>query len=319
MIYRRAGSGGPPFSVVGLGSYLTIGDRLDLEASSRCIHAAIDQGVNFFDTADNYADGEGERTLGRVLADTPRDRWLVGTKCFFPWSDAPTSAGLSRKHLTDAVHRSLRNLRVDEIDLFQCHRFDPETPLEETLDTLDLLVEQGKILYWGIGRCSAVQIESIASTVRAGQRTPPLTHQTIYSLLRPDAERDELGAAHGHGIGTLVYGALGQGVLSGKYSEGARPRASRGADPVRKRTMYNLCPEAIEAGRRLAEWAEDLEGVTPAQAAIAWCLRRPEVLTVIVGASDPSQVLENTAAADLGLQDKAFAAIEGIFKTLESS
>jgi len=318
VIYRRARSGGPPVSVLALGSYLTYGDRLDLLQSSRCIHAAIDCGINFFDTADGYADGGAERMLGRVLADVPRDRWLIGTKCFFPWPDSTSSGGLSRKHVVESVERSLENLRVDTIDVFQCHRFDPQTALVETVETMDLLVRQGKILHWGMGRFSAEQIDATLNCAAENGWTAPLTHQTIYGLLQREVEQDVLSAAHDRGVGTLVYGALGQGVLTGKYLDGARPPQSRAADRVQRATMYNLDTDAVAASGALAGLAHEY-GASAAQLAIAWCLRREELLSVIVGATDPVQIAENAAAAELRLDDRAFDAIEGIFNEQDRS
>lgn len=318
MIYRRARIGGPPFSVIGLGSYLTYGDRLDLAQSSQCIHSALDHGVNFFDTADGYAGGEAERVLGRVLSEVPKSRWLIATKCFFPWSDRPTSGGLSRKHLIDAAERSLENLRVEVIDLFQCHRYDPATPIEETVETMDLLVQQGKILYWGMGRFEAAQIELALRCAKANGSVPPVTHQTIYGLLQRGVEREVLGAAHTRGVGTLAYGALGQGVLTGKYVDGQRPQQSRGAHRTQRNTMYNLTEDSVARSERLARLAQRLD-VTSAQLSIAWCLRRPELVSVIVGATDSAQIAENVSAAELRLDAEAIDAIEGIFNEPDGS
>ena len=161
MNYRRLGNSGLLVSEIGLGSHLTFGTSLGLEESRRCIERALDLGINYLDTADGYGDGEAEKTLGRVLGDLDHRDWLLGTKCFFSMSDAPTNRGLSRKHIVESVNNSLRRLRIDHIDLMQCHRFDPETPLVETVEAMDELVRCGKVRYWGLGCFSADQVRDV--------------------------------------------------------------------------------------------------------------------------------------------------------------
>ena len=223
MNYRRLGSSGLRISEIGLGSHQTFGTALDLERSRAVIRRALELGINYFDTADGYGGGEAERVLGSVLAEFNREDWVIGTKCFFPMSDAPTNRGLSRKHLFESVDRSLRRLGVDHLDLMQCHRFDSETPLDETVLAFEDLARQGKILHWGLGRCSAKQIGDVVRTCAARGVRPPIAHQTLYNMLQREIEPLVLPASRRHGIGTLAYAPLAQGVLTGKYLGGTLP------------------------------------------------------------------------------------------------
>ena len=312
MKHRRLGNSGLVLSAVGLGSYLNYGDRLDFEQSRRCILAAIDLGINFFDVADGYAEGEAERVVGRVLGEVDRREWVIASKCFFPMSPAITNRGLSRKHIVDSVERSLRNLKLDYIDLYQCHRFDPETPLEETVDTLDLLVRQGKILYWGIGRCAAEQIEQVTGVVDRLGAHAPIAHQTRYSLLDREIEQGALQATERAGIGIVAYGVLGQGVLTGKYGGGQTPRGSRASCPLRRETLYTLNADNVAGAQRLVKIAGEQQ-TTAAALAVAWALRRSEISTVLVGATDPAQLRETAAAAELQVAVETLAAAEQAF------
>jgi len=307
--HRRLGNSGLVLSEISLGSYQTFGTSLDLEQSRRCIHRALELGINGFDTADGYGDGEAERTLGRVLRDFDRGDWIVATKCFFPRSDAPTNRGLSRKHVSESVDGSLRNLGIDHIDLMQCHRFDAETPLEETIDAMNLLIERGKVLYWGIGRFDSAQIGAVVQAAGAAAARRPVSHQTVYSLLNRSVEGEVLDAAGRHGMGTLVYGALGQGVLTGKYASGAVPQDSRAARPGQRDGMYDLTADGLRRAERLRAVAEEA-GLTPAQLSIAWCLRHRAVTSVIVGATRPEQLEDSVGASGVLLSADVLAAIE---------
>ena len=300
MQYRRLGRSGLQVSAIGLGSQLTFGTRLDFEATRRCVAAAVDAGINLFDTADGYGDGEAERLLGRALAEHRRAGWAVATECFFPRSEHPSDRGLSRKHVVESVHGSLRRLRVDHIDLMQCHRFDPETPLEETIGALDDLVRQGKVLYWGVGRCSPGQLGAYAGTAQRMGARAPVSHQTLYNLLHREIEAEILPAAERAGIGTIGYAPLAAGVLSGKYAGGAIPGASRAAAGELRAGMYDLTPDKVEIATRVGEIAAEA-GLKPATLALAWCLRDPRVACVLAGASRLEQIADNAAAAAITL------------------
>lgn len=313
MRYRALGDSGLQVSEIGLGSHLTFGTRLDLANSRRCVARAIELGINLFDTADGYGDGEAERSLGRVLADHRREGWVVATKCFFPRSEARTDRGLSRKHVVESVHRSLRRLRVDHIDLMQCHRFDDATPLRETLETMDDLVRQGKILYWGLGNFSADQIEEATRLAASLGLRMPVAHQVRYSLFDRAIEPTVLSTARQCGLGTLAYGALGQGVLTGKYSAAEPPRGSRAADDELRDTMYDLRPGKVAVAARLAAVARSRDWA-PGRLALAWCLRDEAISSVLVGASGPEQIEQNAVASgtklDEGLRREIEAACE---------
>ena len=314
MNYRRLGASGLVVSEIALGSWLTLGGSVDAEASERIARHAFDLGVTLFDTADTYSNGEAERVLGRALAGLPRSRLVLATKCFFPMSDDPNDRGLSRKHLFESVHASLKRLGTDYLDLHQCHRADPETPLEETVRAYEDLIRQGKVLYWGGSQWSddcASQACRIADAT-GGYR--PISNQPQYSLLARWIERSVLDAHARVGVGQIVWSPLAQGVLTGKYSGGARPEGSGASVPSRGRFIDPLLSAAnLARVERMRAVATDL-GVTPAQLALAWCLRRPEVASVIVGATRPEQLDENVLASGLTLPRATRAKLERIFE-----
>ena len=315
MNYRRLGASGLAVSEIALGSWLTLGGSVDANTSERIARHAFDLGVTFFDSADVYSNGEAERALGRALAGLPRARLVLATKCFFPVSDDPNDRGLSRKHLFESVHASLRRLGTDYLDLHQCHRPDPETPLEETVRAYEDLIRQGKVLYWGVSQWSedlAARACQIADATR-GYR--PISNQPQYSLLSRSIERSLIDAHARVGIGQIVWSPLAQGVLTGKYGTGARPSGSgSGADfATRARFVDPLLTEAnLARVERMRGVAQEL-GVTQAQLALAWCLRRPEVASVIIGATKPEQLDENALASGLTLPRATRARLERIF------
>jgi aryl-alcohol dehydrogenase-like predicted oxidoreductase len=308
MLYRALGKTGLSISEVSLGSWLTYGSRVDAEAAKRCVTTAFELGVNFFDTADVYTGAE--RALGEALRELPRSEYVVATKCFFPMSESPLERGLSRKHVVDSVNRSLRALGTDYLDVLQCHRFDPETPVEETARALDDLVAQGKILYWGVSRWTAPQLRDVVGTARRAGWRAPVVSQVPYNMLYRDFEAEVLPAARELGLGTVVYSPLAQGVLTGKYGE-SRPAGSRGGDPEASKTMHQLTPAAIARVEKLRPVAREL-GVPLARLALAWCLRRPEVTSVITGATRPEQVRENVTASGTAIPPEALERIDSI-------
>ncbi len=306
MEYRRLGKAGIKVSEVGLGSWLTYGGATENETATKCIHRAYEIGINFFDTANAYARGESERVVGAALKDFPRDSYVLATKVFFPMGDKPNQRGLSRKHIMEQCNLSLQRLGVDYIDLYQCHRYDDETPLEETLRALDDLISQGKVLYIGVSQWSAEQIESALSLADKLNLDRISSNQPYYNAIGRDLEKEVLPVCEREGIGQVVYSPLAQGVLTGKYKPGqAPPEDSRASDEKQNMFMNGgkLDDEQLERVQKLAPIAER-ENLSIAQLALAWCLRKPIISSVIVGASRPSQVDDNAAAAGKILSEK---------------
>jgi len=300
---RRLGRSGLRVSEVGYGSWLTLGSSVtETRASERLVHRAVELGVNFFDTADVYARGAAEESLGRALRAIPRHQLVIATKCFFPMTEDPNDRGLSRKHIVESVEASLLRLGTDYLDLHQCHRPDPETPLEETVRAYDDLIRQGKVLYWGVSHWSEDDVRATADACDRLLAPRPISSQPAYSIVRRDIEKGLLAACREAGLGQVVFSPLAQGVLTGKYAGGAGSRAS---DERHNRWMGQyLEPGLLERIEALRPIARDA-GLSLAQLALAWCLRRPEVASVLIGASRPEQLEENCAAAgrsvDLGI------------------
>jgi voltage-dependent potassium channel beta subunit len=299
MEYRRLGRAGIKVSSVGLGSWLTFGGTVEEDTAVECIHRAFELGVNFFDTANAYARGRSEEVVGRALAELRRDDVVLATKVFFPMGDGPNDSGLSRKHVWEQAHHSLRRLGVDHIDLLQCHRYDEHTPLEETCRAFDDLIRKGTILYWGTSEWNADQLAHAVSLCRAEGWAPPVSNQPQYSALYRRIERRVLPVSSELGLGNVVWSPLAMGVLTGKYrSPDDIPSDSRAAGDGASFMQNWLEQETLDAVARLAPLAEEA-GCTMAQLALAWCLRQPAVSSVIVGATKTSQVDDNVAAADL--------------------
>ncbi|HEY3328993.1 MAG TPA: aldo/keto reductase family protein [Capsulimonadaceae bacterium] len=326
MNYRQVGKHGVKVSEIGLGSWLTYGGATENGVAEACIDRAYELGVNFFDTANAYAGGEAERVMGKALAKYDRSSYVVATKVFFPIGSGPNDHGLSRKHLFEQCHASLKRLDADYIDLYQCHRFDSDTPVEETLTALDDLCRQGKILYYGVSEWSAPQIASAVDTVRARGLHPIVSNQPQYNMLARSIDDDVLPLCEKEGIGQVCFSPLAQGVLTGKYKPGQPPPAgSRAADPkqnpflergvldayVRDQIVAN--DAMLERVQRLVPLAAEA-GLTMPQMALAWCLRKKIVASVIVGASRPEQVDANVAASGIKLPQDLLAAIEKVLR-----
>ncbi|MEZ4257199.1 MAG: aldo/keto reductase [Polyangiales bacterium] len=314
MQYRPLGSSGLRISEVSLGSWLTFGNAVDEGKSVACVRRAHELGINFFDTADVYADGEAERVLGRALSAFPRDSFVVGTKCFFPRVRDRARRGLGRTHVLASVDESLGNLGLDAIDLMQCHRFDPETPLEETVQAMGDAMAAGKVRHWGVSRWTAAQMAE-ASAIASSLGVPaPVSHQPPYNALNRSAE-EEFAATAALGVGIVVYSPLAQGVLTGKYAEGV-PSGSRGANAGTRDGMWDLKPAQIVRSARFRGVAQGL-GIEAAALALAWCLRRPEVTSTIVGASRPEQLDANIRASGLKYGDDVWAAVDSALAATE--
>jgi voltage-dependent potassium channel beta subunit len=301
MNYRRLGRAGLKVSELSLGSWVTFGGQVvDDEVVRGCMTAAWDQGVNFFDGAEVYAKGEAERSMGRVLKQTGwrRESMVLSTKLFWG-GDGPNDVGLSHKHVVEGLHAALRRWQTDYLDLVFCHRPDPHTPIEETVRAFDLLIKQGKLFYWGTSEWSAAEIEA-AFQVAAEQRlTPPTMEQPQYNLLwRERFEREYAPLWKDHGYGATTWSPLSSGVLTGKYDAGI-PAGSRFAQKQYDWLAEKLVtPANVARSKALAPLAQEL-GCTRAQLAIAWCLKNPQVSTVITGATRPSQVTENLGASEV--------------------
>ncbi len=318
MEYRRLGRSGLKLSALSYGSWVTFSFQLDAKASERCLRLAYDAGINFFDNAEVYAAGESERIMGEVIADAgwSRDSYCVSSKVFWG-GDLPTQRGLSRKHVHDACHAALRRLEVDYLDLFFCHRPDVDTPIEETVWAMSDLIRQGKVLYWGTSEWSAQQIQQAWGVARQFGLHPPTMEQPQYNMVHRERVEREYDPLYGEiGLGTTIWSPLASGVLTGKYADGI-PDGSRMSLPeygwLRERMETEEGRRQIAAARELAPLAAEL-GISRAQLAIAWCLKNPNVSTVILGASRPDQLQENLGALDAvaRLDDELLARIDTI-------
>ena len=300
-------------SELSFGTWLTVAGGIARDQAIRCIHAALDCGITLFDTANQYGAGEAERVLGEALASHPRDRYLIATKLFFPVGDEPDH-GLSAPQIEKQLDRSLQRLGTDYIDLYQCHRYDRETPLEETMQALHRTVSSGKVRAIGFSEWTAEEIEAAAS-IAAGSLTLFTSSQPQYSMLWRKPEREVFPACARHGIGNLAFSPLAHGVLTGKYAPGRPPPAgSRAASDAMNMFMetagrHYRSDHLLAAVDRLKPIAADL-GLTMAQMALAWVLRRPEVASAIIGASRPDQILDNIRAIGVTLPPEALDRID---------
>jgi aryl-alcohol dehydrogenase-like predicted oxidoreductase len=312
--YRRLGQAGVRLSAVGLGSWLTYGGSVEEATARRCIERALDLGVNFIDTANVYGRGRAEEVVGRALAAHPRESYVLATKVYFPMGEGPNDRGLSRKHVFEQCHLSLRRLGIEHIDLYQCHRWDEGTPLEETCGIMDDLARQGKILYWGVSEWPAAGIREAFELCRERGWTPPSSNQPEYNALQRSIEREGLPTTRELGMGNVVWSPLAQGILTGKYrSVAAPPEGSRAAGPQSGFMQRYMRAEVLEAVGRLGAVAGEA-GCTVPQLALAWCLRRPEVTSVIVGATSERHVDENVAAAELDLDPALFEEVDRLLE-----
>ncbi len=321
MQYRRLGRAGLKVSALSFGSWVTFSNQVDRKQAETMLALAYEAGVNFFDNAEAYARGKSEEVMGEALKRLgfDRDTWCVSSKVFFGHlSDpAPTQRGLARKHVMEACHAALRRLQVEYLDLYFCHRPDPETPIEEVVRTMNTLIRQGKIFYWGTSEWSAAEIATAwAYAERLGLEGPAM-EQPQYNLFhRRRMEVEYAPVFREYGIGTTIWSPLASGILSGKYSDGI-PEDSRfnveGYEWLRDMIESERGRKRIQAAGEIATLARQLEA-TPAQLALAWCLRNPDVSTVILGASRADQLKENLGAMSVyeRLDDSVVARLEEI-------
>ncbi|MEJ5223169.1 MAG: aldo/keto reductase [Anaerolineales bacterium] len=297
MHYRRLGRSGLKVSEISLGSWVTFGSQVDEQNAIEIMHAAYDNGVNFFDNADMYANGQAEVVMGRAIKGLPREALVISSKVFWPTFPGPNGRGLSRKHIVESVNASLKRLGTDYLDLYFCHRFDPDTSIDEVLFTMDMLVRQGKILYWGTSEWRAWQITAAFLSAKDNHLIPPVVEQPQYNMFhrqRVEVELEQI--CKDYGIGLTTWSPLYYGILTGKYNDGI-PQGSRAALDGMAWIRDRITEQRIAVVRNLSKIAEDLH-ITTAQLAIAWLLRRKEVSSVITGATRTDQLLENIAAAE---------------------
>lgn len=310
MKYRRVGTSGLKISEISLGSWLTYGGTVENNIAKQCIATAIDNGVNFIDCAEIYARGGAERVLGEFFADGTYNRrnLVISTKVFWPTSDDVTDWGNSRKNIMNAINDSLKRLQMDYVDIYYLHRFDYTTPLEETIATIDDLIHDGKVHYWGTSVWTAAQLERANAIAREMGAHRPIVEQPMYNMLSRYIEMEIMDVVSHNGMGLTVWSPLAQGILTGKYLKGI-PEESRAArsSSLKKR----LTSEVHDKVKKLADIAESLE-IKMSQLALAWILRRPEISAAITGATRPEHVIDNVAASDVTLSSATLDEIETI-------
>lgn len=314
MQYRNLGASGLKVSVVGLGSWLTMGTSVDAAASRRLVHCAREHGVNLLDTADVYNRGAAERALGEVLKDLPRHECVVATKCFFPMSDDPNDRGLSRKHIHESIVGSLERLGTDYVDLYQCHRFDPDVPIEETARAMDDLIRRGMILHWGVSQWHGKDIAAVVELCRREGFAAPVSNQPLYNLFDREIEFDVLSTSDRYGVGQLVYSPLAQGVLTGKYAPGKQPASgTRATDSAGSQFISRyMTEERLATAAKLTELAERHE-LSPTQVALAFCMRDERISSVLVGARTEEQLRENLSAVGIILAPDLLTELDRLF------
>ncbi len=309
MNYRRVGKSGLKVSEIAIGGWLTFGGSVDTQRTERIIKTALDLGVNFIDLSDIYARGEAERAIGKAIAGCKRSDLVISSKLFWPMSDNVNDRGLSRKHIMESIDKTLARLGLEYLDIYFCHRYDPETEVEEVVRAMDDLVHRGKILYWGTSVWTSAQIErAIGDADRFGAYRP-IVEQPRYNMIDRHIEEDILPTCEQYGLGLTVWSPLAQGILTGKYNEGI-PAGTRAAttDWLKR----DLTPENIAKAQKLAELAKSYH-VTINQLALAWILRQPQVSCAITGATDESHVKDNVEASEFELSQSILEKIEVIF------
>ena len=320
MKYRNLGKSGLRVSEIALGSWLTYGKSVEEQTAEKCIQTAYESGINFFDTANVYERGAAETVLGKVLKNYNRSSLVVASKVYFPMGDGPNDRGLSRKHIFESCDASLKRLGMDYLDLYQCHRYDPTVPMEETLWALDDLQKQGKILYAGVSEWPADKIQKAHKIAKEHNFRPLVSNQPIYNMIERYIEVDVLPVSVANGMGQVVFSPLAQGILTGKYKAGQQvPEGTRAAnkklnDGMQKYLQNELLLETIA---EIEAIARELE-ITLPQLALAWILRHPGVSSAIIGASRPEQIEDNIKAVDVELTDEILLGINQLLLKVSS-
>jgi voltage-dependent potassium channel beta subunit len=296
--YRSMGRSGLKLSSLSFGSWVTFGDQIEEKRARELMLAAYEAGINFFDNADIYADGKSEQVMGKVLKELPRQALVVSSKVFWPTMPGPNGGGLSRKHIIESCHASLKRMQLEYLDLYFCHRYDPDTPLEEVVRAMEDLIRQGKILYWGTSEWRAAQIAQASELAERFNAYRPAVEQPQYSMfVRRKLEDELVPAAEAFGFGMVTWSPLKYGVLSGKYNQGMPEEATRlTREPEWAERV--VTQERVEKVRQLTAVAEAL-GVSMAQLAIGWLLRIPQVSSVITGATKLAHLQDNLGALDV--------------------
>lgn len=320
MEYRKLGKWGTKVSGLGLGTYLTIGFTCDDESSRAMVREAYDAGINYFDTANAYNRGEAETALGRHVADLPRPDLFILTKVWAPMGSGPNDRGLSAKHIREQCDASLKRLKMDYVDCYMCHRPDPDTPLEETVRAMEDLARAGKIIYWSVSEWPAPMIVRANALARSLGARPMAVSQPRYNLLYRYPETLLFPTTAEEGIGNVVFSPLAHGMLTGKYKPGEdAPPGSRAADDRQNtviKAMY-WTEENKAKAQELAAIARDY-GVEAAELALAWCLKNPNVSSVILGTSKIEQLRQNLKALDVKLSDDVLARLDALYPRPEA-
>ena len=312
MEFRRLGRSGLTISEIAYGNWITHGSQVEEDAAQACVRAALDAGITTFDTADVYAQTRAESVLGRALQGVRREGYELFTKVYWPTGPGPNDRGLGRKHMLESCDASLRRLGTDYLDLYQAHRFDRSTPLEETMLAFADLVRQGKVLYVGVSEWTAQQITDAAALARE-LRVPLISNQPQYSMLWRVIEAEVVPACEQEGISQIVWSPIAQGVLTGKYKPGeAPPAGSRATDETGGKFISRMLEDRVlERVQRLRPIADDC-GLSMAQLAIAWVLQNGNVAAAIIGATRPEQVTENVKAVGVELDAEVLRRIDEV-------
>ena len=313
MQYRNLGKWGLKVSEIALGSWVTaLADDAAVQTATQTIDAAFDAGINFFDCADAYSGGEAERFLGKVLSRHARSEYVVSSKVFFPMGKGANDWGLSRKHIIEQLDKTLANLGVDYVDLYFCHRFDPTTPIEETMQVLSDLVAAGKILYYGVSEWSPVQLTQALAAIKELHLRPLSVIQPQYNMADRYIEDEMLGICAQNGVGVTVFSPLAQGLLTGKYRKGQPlPAGSRATWQADKQINHLLTEENLNKVEKLLPIAKELN-VPLSVLALSWILRKKEISSVITGASRPAQLQQNALASGFPLSESVLGEIDAI-------
>lgn len=311
MKYRKLGRSGLRVSEISLGSWLTYGTVVEKDTALRTIDRAYELGVNFFDTANVYNLGEAEKVVGEALRRYDRSSYVLATKVYFPMGEGPNDRGLSRKHIWEQAHASLKRLNLDYVDILYCHRYDPDTPVEETLRAFDDLIRQGKVLYAGVSEWSAAQIEEAMRVADKYLLDRIVVNQPRYNMLARAIEREVIPVCEKHGVAQVVFSPLAQGLLTGKYKNARDiPADSRAANAKVNHFIQGMLTEDVLAKAHRVEAIARALDVPMAQLALAWILRQPNVASALIGASRPEQVAENVRASGWSLPEEILAQIE---------
>ena len=310
MRYRKVGKSGLKVSEISLGSWLTYGGTVKNEMAKKCMAAALDNGINFIDSAEVYAGGKAEEVIAEFLRDenVSRRNLVISSKVFWPMSEDINDWGNSRKNILNAIDGTLERLNMDYIDIYFLHRYDYMTPVKETVMVMDDLIKAGKVRHWGTSVWTAAQLERANAVAKEFGAHKPIVEQPLYNMMARFIELEIMPVAKTHGMGFTVFSPLAQGLLTGKYNDSV-PEGSRGATS----TIMNryLTEENLTKVRKLGEVASSLD-ITTGQLALAWVLRRPEVSAALVGATKPEHVIENVGASDVTLSKDTFEQIEDI-------